>query len=228
MPKPKVVIFNGVSLDGRMDGVEAQIDMGLYYQTAASWNADAMLSGSSTMLVGMGGVEEPPLGAETSGPKELHPLAVPYLVVADSRGRFHQWRALQAQPYWREVVALCSHATPHRYMEELEQAGVRSIIAGEERVDFRQALEELNQRFGVQTVRVDSGGTLNGVLLRAGLVDEVSLLLAPLLIGGETPRSFFVAPDIHGPEQAIPLRLFHCEQLESGVLWLRYEIVEKI
>ena len=50
MSKPKVIIFNGLSLDGRMDFGSGAIDMGLYYELASRWNADAMLSGSETML----------------------------------------------------------------------------------------------------------------------------------------------------------------------------------
>ena len=37
------------------------------------------------------------------------------------------------------------------------------------------------------------GGRLNGVLLRAGLVDELHLLVHPVLVGGDTP-SFFREP----------------------------------
>lgn len=225
MTKPKVIIFNGLSLDGRMDGGGDEIDMGLYYGLAARWEADAMLSGSETMLAAP--IEDDPqLVEESSGPKELHPLAVPYLVVVDSRGQIHQWREFKAQPFWRDVVVLCSRSTPESYLEELAEAEVPYIITGEEKVDFRQALEELNTRFHIRSVRVDSGGVLNGVLLRAGLVDEVSVLIAPTLVGGESPRSLFVAPDMHSPDQKIKLRLLHFEQVEENILWLRYEVVK--
>ncbi len=223
MAKPKVIIFNSLSLDGRMDGGR-EIDLGLYYGLAARWKADAMLSGSNTILAGLAGQEEPTEVEAPSGPKELHPLASPYLVIVDNRGQIHQWRWMQAQPFWDKVVVLCGSSTPGVYLEELEQAGVQYIISGEERVDLCLALEELNARFGIQTVRVDSGGVLNGVLLRAGLVDEVSVLLQPWLVGGESPRSIFVAPDVGSPEQVIPLRLVHFEQVEKNVLWLRYEV----
>lgn len=223
MTKPKVIIFNSLSLDGRMDG-GGEIDLGLYYGLAARWNAEAMLSGSNTILAGLTGQEEPPEGDAPPSPKELHPLASPYLVVVDSRAQIHQWRWMQAQPFWDKLVVLVSHSTPAAYLEELERAGVPYIVAGEQQVDYHLALEELNARFGIQTVRVDSGGILNGVLLRAGLVDEVSILLQPWLVGGESPRSIFVAPDVALPEQTIPLRLVHFEQVAENVLWLRYEV----
>ena len=54
----------------------------------------------------------------------------------------------------------------------------------------------MNSRFGVKVVRVDAGGTLIGQLLRQGLVNEVSLLIYPSLVGGETQSSIFRAPDL--------------------------------
>jgi 2,5-diamino-6-(ribosylamino)-4(3H)-pyrimidinone 5'-phosphate reductase len=235
MTRPTVVIFNCTSLDGRMDGGVGTADMGLYYQLASCWNADAMLSGSSTMLAAFGGaafagqIEPPPPAAPASedgdAAKELHPLAVPYLVVVDSRGRIHNWAQIQAQPFWRQVIVLCARLTPPAYLDELARQGVAHIAAGEQRVDLRQALASLSTNYGIRTLRVDSGGALNGALLRAGLVDEVSVLLAPLLVGGETPQSIFVAPDLVSPEQAIPLRLTHCEAVGEDRLWLRYHVV---
>jgi 2,5-diamino-6-(ribosylamino)-4(3H)-pyrimidinone 5'-phosphate reductase len=91
-------------------------------------------------------------------------------------------------------------------------------------VDLRAALEELNRRHGVKVVRVDSGGTLNGVLLRAGLADEVSVLFNPCLVGGVTPRSFFRAEDLVSSEGVIPLRLLEVEKLKGDVVWLRYQV----
>ena len=48
--KPYVIVFNRISLDRRIGFGSGHVDMGTYYTLAASWNADAMLSGSNTML----------------------------------------------------------------------------------------------------------------------------------------------------------------------------------
>jgi len=224
MPKPKVIIFNGLSLDGRMDFGSEAIDMGLYYELASRWNADAMLSGSETMLAAEDSGMEPEPETYTP-PAEFHPLAVPRLVVVDSRGRIRNWNSLRSQPFWREVTVLCSHATPQDYLDYLNRRSIPFIVAGQEKVDLRAALEELNSRFGVQSVRVDSGGILNGALLRAGLVDEVSLLIDPCLVGGTSLRTWFVAPDLTSPEGITRLRLIHCEQVKENVVWLKYEVV---
>lgn len=148
----------------------------------------------------------------------------PLLVIPDSRGRVRIRHALRQWPYWRGCVALCSRATPQEYLQYLEERHIDYVIAGEDHVDMRAALEALNVRYGAQTVLLDSGGTLNGVLLRAGLVNEISLLVHPCLVGGITPRSFFRAPDLTSPEGVIALRLIHVEQIRDQILWLRYAV----
>ena len=70
-------------------------------------------------------------------------------------------------------------------------------------------------------------GTLNGILLRAGLVNEVSLMIVPVLAGGESVVSFFRAPKLGGVEGLIDLRLKHVERLENDVLWLRYDVLNE-
>jgi len=220
---PRVIHFNESSLDGRMDWLTS--DMGLYYGLAARWQPDAMLSGSSTMLPAFASVQELPEG-EAAEPQELHPNHVPFLVVVDSRGQIRKWQRIKREPFWRNVVVLCSRATPPDYLDYLQQCHVDCIMAGDDHVDLRAALEELNARYGIKVVRVDSGGQLNGVLFRAGLVDEVSVLVNPCLVGGTSPRSIFVAPDLTSSDGVIPLKLLHVETLQDNVVWLRYEVVK--
>ena len=217
MPKPRVILFTGISLDGRLDN---NVDLGLYYGLAASWSADAMLSGSGTMLAAFTGQEEMPAEAQV-GSKQLIPNAIPYLAIFDSRGRIHNWRQIQAQPYWGQAVALFSHSTPQSALQEAEMAGVPFILTGKDRVDLAAALEELNARYQIRTLRVDSGGRLNGALLQAGLVDEVSVLLGASLAGSGVPAAFSGAGSNN---IRIALRLVHCEKVADDTVWLRYEV----
>jgi 2,5-diamino-6-(ribosylamino)-4(3H)-pyrimidinone 5'-phosphate reductase len=214
-----------MSVDGRLDWLA--VDMGLYYGLAGHWPAGAMLSGSNTLLDAY-----PPerLAEEDASAFEPHTREPgderQILAIVDSRGRLRNWHLLRRESYWRDVVALVSHATPPTFVEYLEARHVEYIVAGEERVDLRAALEELNARHGVELVRVDSGGILNGALLRAGLVDEVSVLINPSLVGGTSTRSIFQAPDLASPEGVIRLRLAHVERVAEDHLWLRYEVLK--
>jgi 2,5-diamino-6-(ribosylamino)-4(3H)-pyrimidinone 5'-phosphate reductase len=219
---PRVILHNAVSVDGRMDWFAP--DIGLFYELISRWKEDATLVGSNTILNAP--EEIPEEGEEAFEPPKSAPHDPrPLLVVPDSRGRMRNWHFFRQQPYWREVVALCSHSTPTTYLDYLQKRHVDSIIAGDDHVDLPAALEELNARYGAKVVRVDSGGTLNGVLLRAGLVDEVSLLISPCLVGGTTLSSLFRAPDLMSSEGVMQLRLSHFERLRDDIIWLRYEVV---
>jgi 2,5-diamino-6-(ribosylamino)-4(3H)-pyrimidinone 5'-phosphate reductase len=218
---PHVILHNAVSVDGRIDRFTP--DVGLFYELAARWHEDATLAGSDTILAMEDQISEPGPGSVDHSETEARGER-PLLVIPDSRGRIRRWQALRHQPYWREVIALCSHATPAAFLNTLRTAGVRFLVAGDDHVDLRAALGHLAEHFGVRTVRVDSGGTLNGVLLRAGLVHEVSLLVHPALVGGVSPRSMFRAPDLGEEGAVIDLTLSTVEQVQGGIVWLRYAI----
>ena len=225
-----VVTHNAASVDGRIDGIE--VDLGTFYDLAASFSPDAHLVGSDTLIEGMAGADDPaggeaadppPTDGPTNGADE-NPDAggtAPLLVVPDSRGRVEDWEAVRAQPYWRGPLVLCSESTPASSLERLDASGVEYRVAGEDHVDYERALDDLEARDGIRTVLVDSGGTLSGHLLRAGLVDEVSVLVHPRVVGGTAARPFVRGPDPAGDFTA-DCSLRSVEQLEAELVWLRY------
>jgi len=66
----------------------------------------------------------------------------------------------------------------------LEQAGAKVVVLADEsgRVDMPATLKHL-AAIGCNEVMVEAGSTLNGALLKAGLVDELVLYFAPQLLG---------------------------------------------
>jgi len=219
---PRVVLHCAASLDGRIDHLAA--DVGLYYELAGRLHEDATLVGCDTLL--KAAEEIPPETEADRAPRQVDTHDErPLLVVPDSRGRLRSWHYWRGQPYWRGGVALCSRCTPSEHFGYLRERAIPFLVTGEDRVDLRAALEKLHDRHGVRTVRVDSGGALNGALLRAGLVAEVSVLLHPQLTGGTTPQSFFRAPDL-GPD-AVPVRLKlkSLERVGGDVVWMVHEVV---
>ncbi|GGO49610.1 hypothetical protein GCM10012287_27350 [Streptomyces daqingensis] len=85
-------------------------------------------------------------------------------------------------------------------------------------MDLDVPLRELARRRGAGTVRVDSGGTLVGALLRAGLPTEVSLLLHPCLAGMDCSRPRYGrAATARRISPSWPARR------SGGLVWLRYE-----
>ncbi len=220
---PRIVMHNVMSVDGRLDFVPADIE--LYYELASRWKVNAILSGSGTILAAADHMPVPssdvPEARRSKDPRDKRPL----LVVPDSRGRVRDWKPWLDQPYWRDVVVICSEKTPGPYLRRLEKDSIDTIMAGKDRIDVRRALEELNSKYAVRNIRLDSGGALNGILLREGLVDEVSVLVHPALVGGTTPSSIFNAPDLKSATAIVSLNIKHVEKLRSGYVWLRYTVV---
>lgn len=220
---PNIILHTAVSLDGRITGFPA--DLETYYGLAARWNPDAILFGSETVLCAVRdnpALEVPPGHEQMFRPPEGSPDPRPLLVIADSRGKVRCWDAIRKWPYMRDVLALCSESTPKEYLDYLAEQKIGTIIAGKDRIDMRAGMEALHTQHGVATVRVDSGGTLNSVMLATGLVTEVSVLIHPFLAGGEP------GPTIFDPEKAgigglqVPLSLKSHEVLENRLIWARY------
>lgn len=222
---PKVIIYNAVSLDGRTTGFNA--DSELYYELASRLKVDAVLMGSETVLTGFEArpFHGCPEDEEDFKPREVDPADErPILVVPDSRGQVRIWSKVREMPYIRDILVLCSRSTPQEYLDFLDERYVKYMIIGYEKVDLGFALEELNTQFGVKSVRVDSGGILNGVLLREGLVDEVHVLIHPELVGGTSPSSIYQAPDLESDDATIPVFLMDLEKLKNDTLLLKYRI----
>jgi 2,5-diamino-6-(ribosylamino)-4(3H)-pyrimidinone 5'-phosphate reductase len=212
--RPRVIIHNAVSMDGKITGFD--VDMGRYYGLVSSWGEDATLCGSGTMLATPEGrVREK---AEDAPERKIDPRDKrPLLVVADSRGRVRCWSMLLAAGFWRDGVALCSSQTPAKHIEYLRRRDVNRIVAGENGIDLARALILLRNRFKVRTIRVDSGGTLNAALLQEGLVDELSLLVHPVL-AGTSAKPLFAG----GQPLVSTFRLFRTSRFPGGLVWLRY------
>lgn len=221
MAIPKVILYNAVSLDGRIDGFD--VDLGEYYRLAGIWNEDCTLVGSRTILKAETGDEnDPPEAFQEWQVDKKDKRAL--MAVVDSRGLVRSWWSLRNSGFWRDVAAICSKSTPADYITYLKERHIDTIIAGNDKVDLRRALEELSDRYGIRTVRVDSGGMLNGILLRQGLVSEVSVLVHPVLAGGDSPDT--ILRDFDSSHSAIDLCVTDVQKLQNGLVWLRYTVIK--
>jgi len=219
---PRVLVHTAVSADGRTTGFDA--DLGQFYGVVAEWSADCMLTGADTIVMAPEYEPDDP----TAPAPDVEPAGSQLLAVVDSRGRVRNWRWLkQFSQFWRDPLALVSRATPQEYLDEVRRAGCDALVAGDERVDLRAALELLVAERGVTRVRVDSGGALIGALFAAGLVHEVSLMVHPVFAGGADEHTVnrLVAPDgVVGAAVSAGLSLVDAQRLDGGVARLLYEV----
>jgi diaminohydroxyphosphoribosylaminopyrimidine deaminase/5-amino-6-(5-phosphoribosylamino)uracil reductase len=90
--------------------------------------------------------------------------------------------------------------------DALTQAGVQVVALSDAhgQVDLSAMLKDLAQR-GINEVLVEAGSILNGALLRAGLVDELVLYLAPQLLG-DTARGMASLGELTRLDQRVELQ----------------------
>ena len=94
-------------------------------------------------------------------------------------------------------------------------------------IDFEDAFFKLRE-YGVEKMTIQSGGTLNATLLRKGLIDTISIVVAPVLIGGTNTASLIGGESLHTKSDLIklrPLELISCTKLENSYLHLEYKVL---
>ena len=95
-------------------------------------------------------------------------------------------------------------------------------------LDLPGLLRTMREEYGVERVTVQSGGTLNGALLRQKLLDAVNLVVAPVLVGGKDTSSLIDGKSLVNPKELDKLgvlKLEKCEVLEDSYLRLRYRVI---
>ncbi|HMF59615.1 MAG TPA: dihydrofolate reductase family protein, partial [Vicinamibacterales bacterium] len=112
------------------------------------------------------------------------------------------------------------------YLSYLRRERICYLVVGEERVDLARAIAAMGTELGVSCVLSTAGGGLNGALLRAGLIDELHLTLAPALIGGLGTPSIMDGPPLAVGESPTRLQLLSVHTDTSGSVRLHYATTE--
>ena len=221
--RPYVLINVAASVDGKIDSVErrgaamsserdrARVD-------ALRASVDAVMVGGRTLLQ-----EDPRLTVRSAelraeraarGEPE-NPAKVGVVSRPDLRPAC---RFLSVGP--ARIVLFTS--APESEPGWLRDRHVEVHTSGDSRVDLAWALEKLAD-LGIRRLLVEGGGTLNFELLRLGLVDEVRVFIAPLVLGGASAPTLADGAGLVR-DQAIKLRPAEVEQWEDGGLLLRYMV----
>jgi 2,5-diamino-6-(ribosylamino)-4(3H)-pyrimidinone 5'-phosphate reductase len=215
--KPKVIMHTQVSLDGCIDGFE---NTGIYYSLANQFNADMVLFGSNTVYAAVKAY--PPEAEEDFMKPVITPNDNrPFGVIPDSRGRLRNLHVVRKMGYLKDVIILVSKATPRSYLDFLEKRNYDFIVAGDDHVDYEKAFEVLNGKYNCNIIRTDSGGILTNVLLEQGLVDEISLIVSPVLVGTAIPNAFR-SLTLPNPTQ---LELIRFEVIDRNHLHIYYRVL---
>jgi riboflavin biosynthesis pyrimidine reductase len=89
------------------------------------------------------------------------------------------------------------------------------IFAGDTEIDIEEALSKLKAYFGMNKLLLEGGSILNGAFQRAGVIDELSLVVAPTVADAEDKPLFMDARMEHYTLEDV--------QYRNDTLWLNYK-----
>jgi riboflavin biosynthesis pyrimidine reductase len=211
------------SVDGRIkQNIWGFKDHHKYFEeTAEKIPADAWLVGRTTMQE-FSSKQKYTLAENTYLPKEDFVPQQPaksFAVVIDPSGKcFWETNMVSTE----HVIEVLSEKVSGGYLEHLRSKNVSYLFAGKDELDLELALKKLYQLFGIRQLRIDGGGHVNGSFLKAGLIDEFSLVLAPVADGTIGAPTVFEAAQGYDNRKATHFTIKSVERIYEDFLWIRY------
>lgn len=148
-----------------------------------------------------------------------------YYVSIDPSGRLG-WKSntLNYQTTEAHVLEVMTRKVSNAYKVFLRKLGISYIIAGEETLDYAQALEKLKNLFGIEMLMLGGGAVLNWSFIQAGMCDELSLVVAPAADGSSRTQTLFMTKKGLSDERPVGFQLQDAKAMEGGSVWLRYKV----
>jgi 2,5-diamino-6-(ribosylamino)-4(3H)-pyrimidinone 5'-phosphate reductase len=118
----------------------------------------------------------------------------------------------------------------HPAFELKEEFPNIEILKYEDRIDLGDLLKRFKQEYGIERITIQSGGTLNTSWVREGLIDHVSVVVAPVLIGGKDTSTLMDGESLHTPEELLKikaLKLVKCDVLNDSYIHLQYDVINE-
>ena len=212
---PRVTVKLAASLDGKTALANGKSQ----WITSAQARADvqrfragscAILSSAETVLMDQARltVRSEQL-AVSVGEYGVKPLRQPDRIILDGRCRLTGDEPLFAEPEGVVIVRPFGAVSPH------PQAQLLSLTYKPDGFDMHQLLEALGKR-EYNELWVEAGATLSGACIRAGLVDQLVLYLAPKLMGHQA-RDLFALPLMTDMNQVTELQFSSVELIGPDI-----------
>ncbi len=120
------------------------------------------------------------------------------------------------------LVVVVTNQTPKEYLAHLQENEISYIFGGEQEIKFEELLKKVKDKFGVEKLLLEGGGHLNGSVMAEHLVDEISMMICPIVANrSNTPSSFESSSDRE--LDITKYSLADVQKLEQDVVWLRYK-----
>ncbi|MEL1254134.1 dihydrofolate reductase family protein [Flavobacterium sp. DGU38] len=237
--KPKIICHMMSSVDGRLfperytlpfDGKDLFDVVGRYFEVSYKLNGDAVIMGRSTLQkYFISGIFE-----NKNYTAAINPITFigdrsseKNMIVIDSSGKTSYKDKNGVED---NIIAVLSEKVSDQYLSHLQKHGVSYVFAGEKGDDIAKAMEVLAAEFGLKNIILEGGGIINGIFLKAGLIDELSLMIYPGIDGlSGTPSIFeYIGNEGEKPAHGQSLEHISTELLPDGIVWIRYNFDKKL
>jgi 2,5-diamino-6-(ribosylamino)-4(3H)-pyrimidinone 5'-phosphate reductase len=96
------------------------------------------------------------------------------------------------------------------------------------KIDLKDMMQKLKEEYGIHRITLQTGGTLNAEFVRMGLVDHISIVVAPIMVGGRNTSSVMDGESLHRPSELSKLKalkLRGVKKLKNSYLHVRYDVM---
>ncbi len=237
MNRPYIIIHTHTSIDGNIDIMDLPEfrEASRQYQELSldtdkqQLDIHGYLNGKSSTEDNITFYGKPDLNENAplvpAGDYVAEPNAPMYYLSIDARGEL----AFEKNTFGyggipSHIVEILTEQASNAYKEFLRRKNISYIIAGKDQLDYEVMLDKLYNLFSIKRMMVGGGGTINWSFIQNGLVDEVSVILAPIANGDPSGHRFFVAKEPYSTVKETAFKLKSVEELEEGTLWIRYAV----
>ncbi|HUQ84857.1 MAG TPA: dihydrofolate reductase family protein [Candidatus Limnocylindrales bacterium] len=231
--RPVTTLFIIESVDGKIstgDNDELDVDKdfkrikgvkeGLhqYYELESKTDFFSLNTGRVMAKIG--------LNEQTKKPAKMEKVS---FVVIDNKPHLNK-KGVEYLAKWVKTLYLVTTNKNHPAHDLSDTYKNIEIIEYINEVDLSDLLSKMKSKYGVKRITIQSGGTLNSYWLRLGLIDNVSIVVAPCLIGGTNTQSLIGGESLHNEndlKKIKALKLKKCEILKNSYLHIKYAVVNQ-
>ena len=233
MDRPKIICHVLQSVDGNIDGSffsqpETMQVLREFARIRKEYACDAVISGATTASEIYASIitDNLPEVQETYPHSDWQAAkADKYAVIIDGEGKI-RWQSgmVERRGDKMHVITILQENVSDAYIAHLRQAGVSYVFAGKDSLDLPLAVRKLKEQFGIKKMLLSGGGIVDWAFLQAGLIDEISLIIPPVIDGGTGLASAFDDSPFSEGHSPVPMRLLDAQRLNGSGIWLRYSI----
>lgn len=117
----------------------------------------------------------------------------------------------------------------HPVFEKKNEINLK-IIYYDNNIDFINLFEKLKNDFEIDKLTIQSGGELNSVFLRKNLIDKISIVVAPALIGGKNTPSLIDGNSFTSLKDLAEIKALKLEKvdiLNDSYINLKYDVIKE-